>query len=151
LSSRCTTISEKERVIVGVRAPSDDEYLGFDGERYPEWKRLSESWCCPCCGRSKRGILRWHRRTGSWGADVREHHDHSGRDRFSPTVICGGCNLANAIAKRSCAAPDWFSFSPAEIRRFVTGAKDNGTVFIDVELARSIYPRARSSTEPLVT
>ena len=67
-----------------------------------------------------------------------EHHDHCGCDRFSPTVICGGCNLTDAIAKRSCAAPDWFSFSPAEIRRFVTGAKDNGTVFIDVEIARSI-------------
>jgi hypothetical protein len=67
-----------------------------------------------------------------------EHHDHSGCDRLPPTVICGGCNLADAIAKRSCAAPDWFSFSPAEIRQFVTGAKDNGPVFIDAELARSI-------------
>jgi hypothetical protein len=113
-----------------MRAPTDAEYFAYDGMHCRWlWKRLPESWRCPCCGRGKGGILRWGQRIGAnaiaygpmgWKAGLQEHHDHSGRDRFEPTVICDACDLADAMAMRSCAAPDWFSFSPAEIRRFVT-------------------------------
>jgi len=108
------------------------------------------------CDRNKRGILQWGVRKGSnaskygsigWKAAVHLHHDHAplnGNDfggrlgRFPTTVICGACNSADARAKKMCGAPAWFSFSPGELRHFVS-AIDNGPIAINIEVATAIF------------
>lgn len=79
-----------------------------------------------------------------WMAGLHEHHDHArswdgvGVARFTPTVLCDQCNSADGAAKRRLGLPDNFSFSPAEIGRFVT-SRSHGKHVIDLELAERIY------------
>jgi hypothetical protein len=142
------------------RRPTDAEYAAYDGMHCRWlWRETPESWRCPACGRSKRGILVWGKRVGSnaanygpvgFKAGLHEHHDHGSSlgdcdfeglgARFRPVVICGSCNTADAIAKRDVGAPDNFSFSPEEIRRFVI-ARDNHGHRFDFARARQIYRR----------
>lgn len=134
-----------------ARKPTDREYLAYDGMHCSFlWRNLPEDWQCPCCLRTKRGILQWGKRKGSnaerygpvgWKAGVHRHHDHSGH-RFKETVICGGCNTADAQAKKIVGAPKNFSFSPAELRQFIS-ATDNGPVKIAVDVAITIYGRIK--------
>ena len=76
-------------------------------------------------------------------AGVLEHHDHArswhGIDiaRFQPTVLCDQCNAADGAAKRRLNLPENFSFTPAEIARFVT-AMPHGKHVIDLMLAEQI-------------
>jgi hypothetical protein len=112
-----------------------------------------------CVRRSKRQLLIWGRRKGSnaanygpigFKAGLHKHHGHGSSfgdcdfqgpgARFRTTVICGACNTADAIAKCNVGAPDNFSFSPEEIRRFVI-ARDNDGHRIDFARAREIYRR----------
>lgn len=79
-----------------------------------------------------------------WMAGLHEHHDHAsswdaiGVARFPPTVLCDQCNAADGAAKRRLKLPDNFSFSPAEIARFVT-ATPHGKHAIDLDVANRIY------------
>ena len=136
-----------------LRQPTDDEYRGYDGMHCRGlWRALPEDWRCPSCLRTKRGLLRWGLRQGhnavrygrtGWKAALAKHHDHepdgggdfSGvKGRFPATIICGDCNAADAHAKRMVGAPSWFSFSPAELRQFISAA-DNGPATINIEIA----------------
>ena len=61
-----------------------------------------------------------------WVAALHRHHDHS-RDfrgqrgaRFPQTTICDQCNAADGTAKRKLLLPKAFSFTPDEIRMFVS-------------------------------
>jgi hypothetical protein len=77
-------------------------------------------------------------------AGLHTHHDHSqgyvdiGRGRFAEIVICDQCNAADGQAKWRLGLPQDFSFTPSEIRQFVT-AEPHGKHKIDYERARSIY------------
>jgi hypothetical protein len=74
---------------------------------------------CPVCGR---GELEFG---GRWSL----HHDHAygskydkRRDadaRFPAKLICHFCNMADGEAKKRLKLPKGFSFSPAEISRFI--------------------------------
>ena len=140
-----------------MRKPTDREFQDYDGMHCRSlWQSLPEDWRCPVCNRNKRGILQWGVRKGSnaskygsigWKAAVHLHHDHAplnGNDfggrlgRFPTTVICGACNSADARAKKMCGAPAWFSFSPGELRHFVS-AIDNGPIAINIEVATAIF------------
>lgn len=109
------------------RTPSDKEYRSYDGGHCKHlWHDLSEEWQCPGCNRSKREILRWRERNvngntfNGWIAPLCKHHDHSSLDRFHETVICGDCNSVDGAIKRKLRLPESWSFSPNEIRQFIT-------------------------------
>lgn len=141
------------------RAPAPAEVAAF-GQRRERWRTLPADWACPGCGRTKVEILRWGRHPGGrwrWTAAVALHHDHGapcGRSRaellawgpkeghpaprFPPTVICAGCNAAEDRAKRRLGLPERFSFSPADIRRFVRPTP-HGAHQIDYEVAQRVW------------
>lgn len=58
--------------------------------------------------------------------------------RFPRTVVCDQCNAADGRAKRKLGLPSDFSFSPLEIRAFVT-ATPHAPHVVDYEIARRIY------------
>jgi predicted Fe-S protein YdhL (DUF1289 family) len=140
------------------RIPSAEDYRAYDGAHcFALWKSLDDSWRCPACGRSKFEIMRWTRRTPhgrepfwGWMAGLHTHHDHSqgyvdvSRGRFAEVVICDQCNSADGLAKRRLGLPPDFSFTPAEIRRFVA-PEPHGRHKIDFERARRIYEGLREA------
>jgi hypothetical protein len=79
-----------------------------------------------------------------WVAALHKHHDHSSGyfgqtpSRFPQTIVCDQCNVADGVAKRRLGLPKNFSFSPKEIRFFVT-ATPHGKHQISYEKARLIY------------
>jgi len=79
-------------------------------------------------------------------AGLHGHHDHGGTDafgsdgRFPQTVICDQCNAADGRAKRLLGLPATFSFSPEEIRRFVT-AKAHEKHTLDLAMALQVYEK----------
>lgn len=137
-----------------LRVPTDDEYATYDGAHcFHLWRGLPETWRCPGCDRAKREILRWTLRTPmgqrfwGWMAGLHRHHDHgvdylqglsSGHGRFPITTICDQCNSADGAAKRRLGLPDDFSFSPGEIRQFVT-AVPHGKHRIDMNKAHALF------------
>lgn len=84
-----------------------------------------------------------------WMAGLHRHHDHAqgdvdvGRGRFQQTVICDQCNAADGQAKRHLDLPARFSFSPSEIREFVT-ATPHGKHQIDLNKAKVLYDRRKA-------
>jgi len=132
-----------------LRIPTDDEYKAYDGAHCARlWESLSETWRCPGCLRSKREIMRWTKRKArpdlgitkdyfGWMAGLHRPYDLS-YSQFSETVICDHCNMAGGSAKRKLGLPENFSFSPAEIRRFVKPKPHQGHT-IEIELALQIY------------
>ena len=91
---------------VRYRQPTDAEYRGYDGMHCRwMWRALPDDWRCPCCRRTKRGLMCWGRRKGSnavrygpigWKTAIVKHHDHEpcgGMDfggdfgRFPTTII----------------------------------------------------------------
>lgn len=58
--------------------------------------------------------------------------------RFPETLVCDQCNSADGQAKRQLKLPANFSFSPSEIRQFVTAAPHEGHR-IDIQRAQAIY------------
>src|SRR4051812_30311958 len=105
--------------------------------------------------------MRWTRRKPSshskpfmgWLAAFHEHHDHGadrpgfgddgmflpqGPERFGKVIICDQCNSADGRAKRKLALPPDWSFSPDEIRQFVTPTP-HGPHVIDYHAADAIY------------
>lgn len=137
---------------IEIKVPSLDEYLAHDGLHYRWlWSSLGHDWCCPACRRSKFQIMRWTLRFPKspnafegWVAGLTKHHDHSvgygerGHPRFPETAVCDQCNAADGIAKKKLHLPSNFSFSPAEIGRFVR-ATAHGRHEIDYDAALAIY------------
>ncbi|MDR7088547.1 hypothetical protein J2X05_000550 [Cellvibrio fibrivorans] len=138
-----------------IRYPTDEEYASYDGMHCNvKWSRLSHDWQCPVCNRNKRQILQWGKRVGSnalrygsigWKAGLHTHHDHGadiGRERFSPTLLCGACNYLDARLKRKAGVTGEFSFSPSEMRECLILARPNEKIRdcdIDFDRAKSIY------------
>jgi hypothetical protein len=146
--------------------PSLGDYRAFDGAHcHVIWRSLSDSWRCPGCGRTKFEIMRWTKRTPpgrtesymGWLAAFHEHHDHGsdrfgfaadgsflpqGPERFPRAIICDHCNAADGSAKRKLGLPSNWTFSPGEIRQFVTARPHRGHV-ISFEAARAIYDKAQ--------
>ncbi|HBO3036061.1 TPA: hypothetical protein L4R07_006261 [Pseudomonas aeruginosa] len=152
-----------------AKRPSMADYLAFDGAHCRNlYKGLAEDWQCPGCRRTKYQILRWTtlfpkipsaRRPG-WAGGYHTHHDHAcdrygfGRTpvgytpRFPPTVVCEQCNSADASAKRQLKLPEYFSFSPEEIRQFVL-PYPHGKHLLDYRIARQIHASLQESSTPL--
>lgn len=142
------------------RIPTPDDFAAFDGQHCRLiFQGLPPDWRCPGCARTTFEILRWtlrfpHRPDAfyGWVGGYHKHHDHSGDHlqfngpygRFPATVVCEQCNSADSAAKRKLKLPAWFSFSPAEIRAFVS-ATPHGKHLIDYVIARQIYTRLHST------
>nr|WP_295107538.1 hypothetical protein [uncultured Caulobacter sp.] len=68
-------------------------------------------------------------------------------ERFFTTLVCKDCNLAEGEAKRLLAdAPRDFSFSPAEIKRFIR-PRPNQPHRIDEETAIAVWQEVRTDVE----
>ncbi|WP_244858615.1 MULTISPECIES: hypothetical protein [Lysobacteraceae] len=70
------------------------------------------------------------------------HHHCHGVGRFPRTLICGDCNSADGAVKRKLRLPQAWSFSPAEIGRFVSVVPHSGATVIDYEKAKRIFEEA---------
>jgi rubredoxin len=72
-------------------------------------------------------------------------------ERFFRTLVCKDCNLAEGEAKRSLPeeAPRDFSFSPAEIRRFIV-PRHNGLHVIDHATALGVWREVQADVEDRV-
>ena len=134
------------------------EYLSFDGSHWQRiYKRLSKNCLCPSCWRTKFEILRWtifqHKpesRPPSWAGGYHEHHDHacdryfsprgssSCSPRFAPSVVYEHYNSVSSSAKRKLKLPVDFSFSPTEIRQFVS-AYAHGKHLVNYQITNAIY------------
>jgi hypothetical protein len=143
--------------------PTLADFEAYDGAHAAVlWRSVGPEWVCPGCDRSKFQILRWTKRLPKstngfmgWIAPLHKHHDHSvgfferSVRRFTETLMCDQCNSADGHAKRRLKLPENFSFSPNEIRQFVTAAPHERHR-IDVQCAIAIY-RALTSNEAVVT
>lgn len=129
------------------------------------------NWRCPCCYRSKPEIARLDKNSDLLCSLVL-HHDHFDacvcehldlRDvadwsvpraieeslvRFSATLICSDCNVAEPAAKQMVEAPAAFSFAPYEIAGFIT-VTANAPHAVDADRAREVYEAARPSMKVL--
>jgi hypothetical protein len=142
---------------MGKRIPTLEDYKNYDGAHCAQlWNSLGDTWHCPACGRSKFEIMRWTKRRwkayvgkcdpyDDWMAGFHKHHDHSvpliyprPDGRFPTLIICDQCNSADGVAKRKLGLPEDFSFSPEEIRQFVT-SEPHGKHKINFDIARKIY------------
>lgn len=139
-----------------IRVPTFDEFARYAGAHTRVlWQGVGEQWVCPGCLRNKFQILRWTMRFPGkssqfmdWMAPLHKHHDHSVPlggtliPRFPTTVVCDQCNAADGRAKRKLSLPRNFSFSPAEIRAFITAAP-HAPHKVDYDTARGLYEAAR--------
>jgi len=141
------------------RPPTQQEIDAFEGVHVAgRYRRCVQiGWRCPCCNRTAQELIRWSFINGhtnrlkygdeygmGWTLALIEHHCHSGdRDgwlpRFPVTLICGDCNSADGAAKRKLRLPEWWSFSPIEIKQFVTCVPHSGKTVIDYEKANKIW------------
>jgi rubredoxin len=134
-----------------LRIPTPEEFIGYrGGHTHQKWTRLPHGWHCPSCGRSKYEQVRWTKCiTGygvpkgeyQWLAPIHEHHDHGGdaeerAPRIRPTMLCFDCNNAEGRTKTLLDLPCDFSFSPDELREFITGLPHCG-VDIDLDIAKT--------------
>jgi hypothetical protein len=140
---------------MAIKIPTIEDYRTYDGAHtYQLWNGLSDSWSCPGCGRTKFEIMRWTTRYfkrgigkcspyKGWMAGLHRHHDHAGEygssfTRFSATIICDQCNSSDGCIKKQLKLPQDFSFSPEEIRQFVTSSL-HGRHRIDLAKAQQVY------------
>jgi hypothetical protein len=145
--------SKKPRRRRLLKVPTVEDFESYrGGHTFKKWQAQPKDWRCPGCERSRFELLTWTRSiTGygaprgqyQWLAPLHEHHDHRVDGyvlppRFPSTVICSDCNHADGRAKRQLGLPSWFSFSPAELRQFLTGHPHNGVV-IDLKKALEIH------------
>jgi len=137
-----------------VKIPTIEEFEKYTGLHcHKLWDSVGAGYKCPSCGRNKFELLKWSvrfpkkpTRFYSWVATLHRHHDHSdnspfrNQGRFEETKICGQCNSADGAAKRKLRLPKSFSFSPAEIRQFVS-SEPHSVHKIDYERALAIFHR----------
>jgi len=115
---------------------------GTDSGTMSNFSAVPPDWRCPGCARSKHEIARLDKR-GNLYCAIHSHHDHvyegiaarvgfsvlsvdqdmgvilESMIRFPTTDICMDCNMAEGRAKRMISAPEHFSFSPQEMRKFL--------------------------------
>jgi len=136
--------------------PTHEEMLGFDGAHCKRlYASISPDWRCPGCGRTKYQLMRWTKRFPNkpyafmgWVVGLHKHHDHGhGHARFPETLACEQCNSADSAAKRELKLPEHFSFSPAEIRHFVS-ATPHGWHLINYAAAQQLYGAATLAPPP---
>lgn len=139
------------------KVPTYEEFSNYTGLHcHKLWREVGHDYICPACKRNKFQLLRWTTRAPNtpiafkdWVAELHHHHDHSqgfmnrNFGRFPVTIVCGQCNKADGIAKRQLKLPSDFSFSPAEINRFIK-ATPHGKHSIDIEIAGAIYSALKS-------
>ena len=151
-----------------LRIPTYEDYLSFDGAHCRSiYAALAADWTCPGCGRNTYQVLRWTmrfpkspNRFEGWAAGYHTHHDHSTNyyryaltdrpktpPRFPDTIICEQCNSADGMAKRKLKLPSAFSFSPSEIRQFVS-ATPHGFHQTDYAKAQAIFDQLGLRFEP---
>ena len=132
------------------KRPTDLEYANYTGRHCRVlWRNTTDNWNCPVCGRTKREILKWGPIRQSGGKPTGEvgftcslinHHDHSAKgNRFTTTLICGGCNTLDARMKKLLKAPGDFSFSPDEMKQCIHVAFINGPIKYDLIKASILY------------
>ncbi len=140
-----------------TKIPTLEDFQNYDGLHcHILWRKVGDHWICPICDRTKYQIMRWTMRFPTkpnrfedWVAVLHRHHDHSesvrgvGNGRFPATIVCDQCNSADGLAKRKLGLPENFSFSPDEIRYFVT-ATPHGKHKVSFEIARRIYEELTS-------
>ena len=142
------------------KIPTQSEIENFTGlhceDIYKEC--VNTGWRCPCCGRSAKELIRWSEISNEylrklygdsygmgWTISITRHHCHNeDYQRFETTVICGDCNIADRKAKqglnkKGIEVPNDFSFSPDEIKQFVTCKPHSGYTEIDYEIAEELY------------
>lgn len=116
---------------------------GTDAGRMSNFSATPPDWVCPGCSRAKAEIARLDRH-GNFYCALHLHHDHlydglvarmlganyqeicaelsakiQGILRFQDVYVCMDCNRADGSAKKMIKAPEYFSFSPSEIARFI--------------------------------
>lgn len=138
------------------RIPTDTETAAFSGMHCARLyaRAIADGWSCPACGRTPHELIRWTEIRGpSWRAryadeygmgftiTLTKHHCHAGT-RFPQTLICGDCNSADGAVKRKLRLPETWSFSPQELRQFVSTTPHSGKTVIDYEVAQRIYDTA---------
>jgi hypothetical protein len=119
---------------------------------------VANGWRCPSCNRNANEVVRWTEILGpSWREKFADefgmgfttslvyHHCHSESlsPRFPRTLICGDCNTADGAAKRKLGLPADWSFSPAELARFVKVLPHSGKASINYAIAHQIYDAAK--------
>lgn len=133
-----------------MRIPTHEDILAFDGGHCKRlYASIGPDWRCPGCYPTKYQLMRWAKRFPKspnsfmgWVVGLHQHHDHGlGPARFPVTLMCEQCNSADAAAKRALKLPENFSFSPAEIRRFVLGSP-HGWHLINYAAAQQLYQAA---------
>lgn len=137
--------------------PTASDVEKFDGLHCQKLYRetVRTGWRCPSYRRSAVELIRWSEIRGpSWRAthgdkfgmgftiSFARHHCH-GEGRFPETLICGDCNSADGAAKRKLRLPKTWTYSPAELARFVMAVPHSGRVKIDYDVALAIYSDAR--------
>lgn len=65
---------------------------------------------------------------------------------YEEVLICEDCNNADTEAKKQVAAPSYFSFSPGQIRQFISG-RDHQPHVVDAGKAELIWREARPAYE----
>lgn len=123
------------------RMPSQSDYETYI-QSHP-FKNVPLDWVCPGCGRTLFEVMHWalrwidHKYPYEWWIiNLHRHHDHSAGyedrlygwidgygfngGRFQDTIVCDHCNAVDAqVKRRYTQIPQWFSFSPQEIRKIV--------------------------------
>ncbi|GAA0432289.1 hypothetical protein GCM10009094_41100 [Massilia aurea] len=138
------------------RIPTQEQIDAFNGAHCRLlYASLGPHWRCPGCRRTKYQAIRWttlFRNSPNsyqgWACGLAKHHDHGPRPaRFPETVMCEQCNSADGTAKRVLRLPDDFSFSPAEVNRFVLPTP-HGWHLIDYLAAQNLYAAVRRPLPP---
>lgn len=135
--------------------PTKEELKSFTGAHCThKWKYTKDDWKCPGCSRTKYQIVRKipdekqfapgnaQQFKLTWAKCL--HHDH-GTDhpyhltkRFHKTNLCELCNTADGAVKRQLNLPEFFSFAPWEIAKFIK-AKPHLKHEIDYEAAKKVF------------
>lgn len=135
--------------------PTLQDYRAYNGAHcHVLWSKLSDTWQCPGCDRTKFQIMRWTQRFTDhtkkhaymgWMAGLHTHHDHDAinklrsQPRFKATIICDQCNAIDAQVKRRYRDIDTdFSFSPIEIRKIIISTPHRSHI-VKYQLAREIW------------
>jgi hypothetical protein len=141
------------------RIPTVEEFAAYTGgHTHKLWRSLHPGWVCPSCQRSRYEVLTWTKRKRDktvvpvrivedyhWLVAICPHHDHRADGtthppRFPRTLVCGDCNTAEGQMVKKLGLTGNFSFSPEEMRLFITG-KPHGRVVADHIRAKAIYER----------